>query len=53
MCGVHLSLGAKHGIYGKPGFKRRDGKYHVDVFADTHSFTLGDEVVYKDGSWIV
>lgn len=53
MCGVHLSLGAKHGIYGKPGFKRKDGKYHVDVFADTHSFTLGDEVVYKDGAYIV
>jgi len=53
MCGVHLSLGAKHGIYGKPGFKRRDGRYHVDVFVDTHSFTLGDEVIYKDGSWIV
>ncbi len=53
MCGVHLSLGAKHGIYGKPDFKRGDGKYHVDVFADTHSFKLGDEVVYKDGAWIV
>ena len=24
MCGVHLSLGAKHGIYGKPNFKRGD-----------------------------
>lgn len=53
MCGIHFSLGAKHGTYGKPGFKRRDGKYHVDVFADTHSFTLGDEVVYRDGAWIV
>jgi len=53
MCGIHFSLGAKHGIYGKPGFKRRDGKYHVDVFADTHTFTLGDDVVYKEGSWIV
>ena len=53
MCGVHLSLGAKHGIYGKPGFKRRDGRYHVDVFADTHSFTLGDDVVYKDGAWVI
>lgn len=53
MCGVHLSLGAKHGTYGKPGFKRRDGKYHIDVFVDTHSFTLGDEVVYRDGAWIV
>ncbi len=53
MCGVHVSLGAKHGIYGKPGFKRRDGKYHVDVFIDTHSVTLGEEVVYRDGAWIV
>jgi len=53
MCGVHLSLGAKHGIYGKPGFKRRDGMYHVDIFADTQRFILGDEVVYKEGSWIV
>lgn len=53
MCGVHLSLGAKHGIYGKPGFKRRDGMYHVDVFADTKRFILGDEVVYEDGFWTV
>lgn len=53
MCGVHLSLGAKHGIYGKPGFKRRDGKYHVDVFADTQTFTLGNEVVYENGAWTV
>jgi len=51
MCGVHLSLGAKHGIYGKPGFKRGDGKYHVDVFADTHTFSLDEEVIYKDGAF--
>jgi hypothetical protein len=53
MCGIHLSLGAKHGIYGKPGFKRRDGKYHVDIFVDTQCFTLDNEVVYKDGAWII
>jgi len=53
MCGVHLSLGAKHGMYGKPGFKRRDGKFHIDVFADTQTFKLDDEVVFKDGAWIV
>ncbi len=53
MCGIHVSLGAKHGIYGKPGFKRRDGRYHVDVFADTKSFKLDDEVIYKDGRWVV
>ncbi|PHR54225.1 MAG: hypothetical protein COA44_13930 [Arcobacter sp.] len=51
MCGIHVSLGKKHGIYGKPGFKRRDGRYHVDVFADTYTFKLDNEVVYKDGSW--
>lgn len=53
MCGVHISLGAKHGTYGKPGFKRRDGMYHVDVFADTHTFSLGDDVVYRDGAFVV
>jgi hypothetical protein len=53
MCGIHLSLGAKHGIYGKPNFKRGDGKYHVDVFAVTESVRLGEQVVYKDGAWIV
>ncbi|MDA3947120.1 MAG: hypothetical protein PF439_10635 [Helicobacteraceae bacterium] len=53
MCGVHVSLGAKHGIYGKPGFKRRDGIYHVDVFVDTNYVTLGDDVVYSNGAWIV
>ena len=53
MCGVHLSLGAKHGIYGKPGFKRNDGKHHVDVFAVTEAVLLDDEVIYRDGQWVV
>ncbi len=53
MCGIHLSLGAKHGIYSKPLIKRKDAKYHVDVFAVTESVILGDEVVYRDGNWIV
>ena len=53
MCGVHVSLGRKHGMYGKPGFKRRDGMYHVDVFIDTDTVTLGDEVVFEDEAWIV
>ncbi|MDP3088625.1 MAG: hypothetical protein Q8M99_10625 [Methylotenera sp.] len=53
MCGVHLSLGAKHGIYGKPNFKRGDGKYHIDVFAVTEQLTLDEQVVYRDGAWCV
>ncbi len=51
MCGVHLSLGAKHGIYGKPGFKRGDGKYHVDVFAVTEKVFLGEQCVFNEGAW--
>jgi hypothetical protein len=53
MCGVHLSLGAKHGIYNKPNIRKATAKHHVDVFAITESFTLDDEVVYRDGAWQV
>lgn len=53
MCGVHLSLGAKHGIYNKPGIRKATAKHHVDVFAITESFTLDDETVYRNGSWQV
>jgi len=53
MCGVHLSLGRKHGMYGKPGFKRGDGKFHVDVFVDTTSVKFDDEVVFENERWVV
>jgi hypothetical protein len=53
MCGIHLSLGAKHGVYNKPHLKRRDTKYHVDVFAVTESVRLDGETVYRDGGWRV
>ncbi|ATQ75438.1 hypothetical protein CR152_13600 [Massilia violaceinigra] len=53
MCGIHLSLGAKHGVYPKPGFKRKDARYHVDIFAVTESVYLDEELVYRDGAWQV
>ena len=53
MCGIHLSLGAKHGIYNKPNFRRADTRHHVDVFAVTESVCLDDDVVYRDGAWLV
>jgi len=53
MCGIHLSLGAKHGVYSKPGFKRKDARYHIDVFAVTDAVYLDDERVYEDGAWTV
>ena len=51
MCGIHLSLGAKHGVYTKPQFKRKDCRYHVDVFAVTEGVYLDDQQVYRDGAW--
>jgi hypothetical protein len=53
MCGIHLSLGAKHGVYPKPGFKRKDARYHVDVFAVTEAVYLDEQQVYRDGAWQV
>ena len=51
MCGIHLSLGAKHGVYAKPQFKRKDARYHVDVFAVTEGVYLDGRQVYADGAW--
>jgi aminopeptidase len=53
MCGIHLSLGAKHSVYKKPNFKRTDTWHHVDVFALTHLVYLDDTIVYQDGAWRV
>ncbi|MBK9520298.1 MAG: hypothetical protein IPO13_01415 [Rhodocyclaceae bacterium] len=53
MCGIHLSLGAKHGVYSKPNIRRAEARHHVDVFAVTESVTLDDEVVFHGGQWQV
>ncbi len=53
MCGIHLSLGAKHGVYDKPQLKRRHTKYHVDVFVVTEAVILDGATVYRDGGWCV
>jgi aminopeptidase len=51
ICGIHLSLGAKHAVYKKSNFKRREGRHHVDVFVITESVKLDNVEVYKNGSW--
>lgn len=53
MCGIHLSLGAKHGQYAKPQIRRAEAKYHVDVFAATETVHLDDKLIYRNGAWIV
>lgn len=53
MCGVHLSLGAKHAIYNKPAIQKSKARHHVDVFVLTESMLLDDETIYRDGAWQV
>jgi len=51
VCGVHLSLGARHGVYKKPHLNHREVRYHVDTFVVTDRVRLDDEVVFADGAW--
>ncbi|HYP77524.1 MAG TPA: hypothetical protein VER12_16245 [Polyangiaceae bacterium] len=53
VCGVHLSLGARHGVYKKAHLDRREARHHVDTFVVTSRVLLDDEVVYADGAWQV
>lgn len=53
VCGVHLSLGARHGVYKKPHLNPREVRYHVDCFVVTDRVLLDDEVVFADGAWRV
>jgi aminopeptidase len=53
MCGIHLSLGAKHGVYAKPNLSRRHSRFHVDVFAVTDGVILNGEPVFRNGQWCV
>ena len=43
------SLGSKHGVYAKPMLRRKEPKYHVNLFAVTESVVPGDETVFRDG----
>ena len=51
MCGIHLSLGAKHAIFKKANFNHKAPHFHIDVFAVTEFVLLDDEIVYRDGAW--
>jgi aminopeptidase len=53
VCGVHLSLGAKHGVYKKAHIKYREARHHVDVFVATGAVWLDEQQVFADGAWQV
>lgn len=50
--GVHLSLGKKHGIYGKKLPKGTIQRYHIDVFIDLGTVYMGEECIFKNGGWV-
>lgn len=50
--GVHLSLGKKHGIYGKKLPKTEVQRFHIDVFVALEWVYIGDERVFENGEWI-
>lgn len=51
VCGVHLSLGAKHGVYKKPSLNPREARHHVDTFVVTDQVWLDERLVFADGGW--
>ncbi len=53
MCGIHMSLGQKHTVFGKPGFPKRTSRYHIDVFVNVKTVEIDGEVVYKENAYCV
>jgi hypothetical protein len=51
VCGVHLSLGARHGVYKKPHLDRRAARHHVDTFVVTSRVLLDEQIVFSAGAW--
>jgi hypothetical protein len=52
MLGIHLSLGAKHALYTKPGFPK-SGKFHVDVFAAVERVEIDGEKVFEGEKYTI
>jgi aminopeptidase len=51
--GVHLSLGKKHGIYGKKLPKTEVQRFHIDVFIALNSVYVGQKNIFSNGKWII
>lgn len=53
MCGIHISMGAKHAMYTKEGFPKKQCKYHVDIFPDVKKVFIDEEVVFEEGKYLL
>lgn len=50
--GMHMSLGAKHAVYAKPGLHRKKGRFHIDIFIDIEKITVDGTTIYEAGDFI-
>ena len=50
---VHLSLGKKHGIYGKKLPKTEMQRFHIDVFIALKWVDIAGQEIFADGGWTV
>ncbi len=48
---VHLSLGKKHGIYGKKLLKTETQRFHIDVFVALEDVRIDGMSIYSDAWW--
>lgn len=48
-----MSLGKKHGIYGKKLPKTEVQRFHIDVFIAISEMYVGDVKVFDGGTWII
>ena len=51
--GIHLSLGKKHGIYGKKLPKTEVQRFHIDVFVALEAVYVDEKRVFEGGKWTV
>ena len=51
MSGIHVSLGAKHGVYAKAGFSKRRARFHVDIFVVADRVEIDQEVVFEHSAY--
>lgn len=51
--GIHLSLGKKHGLYGKKLPKTEVQRFHIDIFIALDSMYVGNVKTFEDGKWVV
>lgn len=51
--GIHLSIGKKHGLYGKKLPKTEVQRFHIDIFIALKEMYIGEVKVFENGDWIV